>query len=326
MVGTTKHKKLRALGNYSIKELEVLTGIKAHTIRIWEQRYNILAPNRTTTNIRFYTEEDLKHLLNISLLNKNGTKISRIAKMTEKQIREKVLDLSESNFEFNNQIDSLVLAMIEFDEDSFEKIIATNILRIGFEDTFLNIIFPFLNRVGLLWQTAVIRPAQEHFMSNLIRQKIIVAIDGQMGVKYDASKRYMLYLPEREQHELSLLFMNFIIRSRGNHTLYLGANVPFDDTLAAFEDYHPDYIMTLCITYPGDNYVQDYINTISARFADTTILMSGRQALLPELTFPANIIIFPTIEESIAFVNENSEFTRSYTRERNSRFLNKSLS
>jgi DNA-binding transcriptional MerR regulator len=325
MVAVNRHKKLRALGSYSIKELEVLTGIKAHTIRIWEQRYNILAPNRTTTNIRFYTEEDLKHLLNISLLNKNGMKISRIAKMSDKQIRDKVLDLSESNFEFNNQIDSLVLAMIEFDEDSFEKIIATNILRIGFEDTFLNIIFPFLNRIGLLWQTAVIRPAQEHFMSNLIRQKIIVAIDGQMSVKYENSKRYMLYLPEREQHELSLLFMNFIIRSRGNHTLYLGANVPFDDTVAAFDDYKPDYILTLCIAYPGDNYVQDYINIISTRFADTTILMSGRQVLLPDVVFPSNIKSFATVEDCIDFVNENSEFSRSYSRDR-SRFFNKNLS
>jgi DNA-binding transcriptional MerR regulator len=305
------------LGTYSIKELEVLTGIKAHTIRIWEQRYNILEPSRTQTNIRFYTEEDLKHLLNISLLNKNGFKISRISKMSERDIKERVLSLSETNFEFSNQIDSLIVTMIEFDEDSFEKILATNILRIGFEETFLNIVFPFLYKIGLLWQTAVIRPAQEHFISNLVRQKIIIAIDGQMPVRMDNAKRYMLFLPEKELHEHSLLFMNYIIRSRNNHTLYLGASVPVDDVLSTYRDYMPDFILTLCIAHPGESQIQDYIEYLADNMPDTTILLSGRQALAPDIEFPRNVLVFGNIHESIEFVQENSSF-RNTSRERSS--------
>jgi DNA-binding transcriptional MerR regulator len=294
------------VSTYSIKELEVLTGIKAHTIRIWEQRYNILSPNRTNTNIRFYTEEDLKHLLNISLLNKNGLKISRIARMSEKQVKEKVLALSETNFEYSNQIDALVVGMIEFDEESFEKIISTNILRVGFENTFLNIIFPFLNKIGILWQTAVIRPAQEHFISNLIRQKIIVAIDGQIQIRQAGTKKFMLFLPEREMHELSLLFINYIIRSRGYNTLYLGASVPYHDIEETYKDYLPDFLVTLCVSHPGEASVQHYINTLSEKFPDSQILVSGRQALAGQIMLPANVTLCQTIQDAIVLINENS--------------------
>ncbi|MGZ5243702.1 MAG: MerR family transcriptional regulator [Bacteroidia bacterium] len=293
------------MSTYSIKELEVLTGIKAHTIRIWEQRYNILSPNRTNTNIRFYTEEDLKHLLNISLLNKNGFKISRIARMSEKQVKEKVLALSETNFEYSNQIDALVVGMIEFDEESFEKIISTNILRGGFENTFLNIVFPFLNKIGILWQTAVIRPAQEHFISNLIRQKIIVAMDGQIQMRNPEAKKYMLFLPEREIHELSLLFSNYIIRARGNHTLYLGSSVPMGDVEETFKDYKPDYMLTLCVSYPGESSVQHYINTLAEKFPHTQILVSGRQALSVSLKLPENVKLCQTIQEAITIIEAN---------------------
>ncbi len=294
------------MSTYSIKELEVLTGIKAHTIRIWEQRYNILSPNRTNTNIRFYTEEDLKHLLNISLLNKNGFKISRIARMSEKQVKEKVLALSESNFEYTNQVDALVVGMIEFDEEAFEKIISTNILRVGFENTFLNIIFPFLNKIGILWQTAVIRPAQEHFISNLIRQKIIVAMDGQIQMRHTETKKYMLFLPEREMHELSLLFINYIIRARGNHTLYLGASVPLGDVEETYKDYKPDYMITLCVSYPGESSVQGYINTLSEKFPQSQILVSGRQALAVNLKTPSNVRLCQSLQEAIQMIEQNS--------------------
>ena len=300
------------MGNYSIRELEVLTGVKAHTIRIWEQRYNILAPNRTDTNIRFYTEEDLKHLLNVSLLNKNGYKISKISKMSEKDVREKVMDFSEKNFEFINQIDALTVAMIEFNEDGFEKLLATNILRIGFEETFINIIFPFLNRVGLLWQTAVIGPAQEHFISNLIRQKIIVAIDTQMPVKTEKTKRYILFLPEKELHEHSLLFTNFIIRARGGQTLFLGTSVPIDDLISAHKYYKPDYLLTLCIAHPSEHEVTQYLNQLSQLFPQTEILASGKQAIDAfgqniEAFNPA-ITVFSNLQQAVSFFEESIQY------------------
>jgi DNA-binding transcriptional MerR regulator len=162
---------------YSIRDLEKLSGIKAHTIRIWEQRYGIIEPQRTKTNIRYYQDEDLKFLLNIALLNKNGIKISKIAKMTKGEVAEKVAAISEINFEYGTQLDALTISMIEMDEFKFDRIVSTNIQQLGFERTMLEIIYPFLDKLSLLWLTGSINPVQENFMSYLIRQKIIVAID-----------------------------------------------------------------------------------------------------------------------------------------------------
>ncbi|MEX0883706.1 MAG: MerR family transcriptional regulator, partial [Cyclobacteriaceae bacterium] len=199
---------------YSIKDLEQLSGIKAHTLRIWEQRYKILKPKRTETNIRYYDDDDLKLILNVALLNDNGFKISKIAKLNMEDIKSEILKLTERSFKFDDQIHALIIAMVELDEERFEKIISTNILKIGFELTMINIIYPFLSKIGILWQTGSIHPGQEHFISNLVRQKLIVAIDGQMYT--GGGKKFLLFLPEGELHEISLLFSSYLLKSNGH--------------------------------------------------------------------------------------------------------------
>jgi len=154
---------------YSIRDLEKLSGIKAHTIRIWEQRYSIITPQRTDTNIRYYADDDLKLLLNVALLNKNGIKISRIANMSQHEIAEKVAAISEMNFEYDTQLDALTISMIEMDEYKFDRIVSTNSQQIGFERTMLEVIYPFLEKLSVLWLTGSINPAQENFISYLIR-------------------------------------------------------------------------------------------------------------------------------------------------------------
>ena len=163
---------------YSIKDLEKLSGIKAHTLRIWEKRYNLVEPKRTETNIRYYDDEDLKKVLNVALLNRNGLKISHIAGLKTEEINSKISDLSKGNQDSESVIDNLVISMIELDEKKFEKILSRTIMQAGFEETILYTIYPFFQKIGLLWQTGAINPAQEHFISNLVRQKLIVAIDG----------------------------------------------------------------------------------------------------------------------------------------------------
>ncbi len=195
---------------YSISDLEKLSGIKAHTIRVWEQRYDIIQPKRTKTNIRYYQDEDLKLLLNIALLNKNGIKISKIAKMTNKEIAEKVAAISEINFEYGTQLDALTISMIEMDEFKFDRIISTNIQQLGFERTMLEIIYPFLDKLSVLWLTGSINPVQENFMSYLIRQKLIVAINNLPLLQSKDTKKFIIYLPEGERQELSLLFMSYL--------------------------------------------------------------------------------------------------------------------
>ena len=166
------------MGQYSIKELEQLSGIKAHTIRIWEKRHKIIEPSRTATNIRYYSDLDLKKIINVSLLNTYGIKISKIADMSLDDVNKKVLEISELQNDKGVHIDQMVIAMIDMEEELFEKILNNLILRFGFEKTITEIIYPFLEKIGILWQTQNITPAHEHFISNLIRQKIIVAIDG----------------------------------------------------------------------------------------------------------------------------------------------------
>lgn len=291
---------------YSIKEISELSGIKAHTLRIWEQRYSFIIPKRTNTNIRYYDDEDLKLILNIALLKNNGHKISMICTMDEKELLNKVKQLMEKKLGFPEQIQGLTLAMLELDEDRFEKILSTNILQIGFERTMLNLIYPFFQKIGILWQTGAITPAQEHFISNLVRQKIIVAIDGQVVPSTNYNKKYLLYLPENELHEMSLLFSSYIIKSRNNKVIYLGQNVPHNDLIRIYKDHNPDYLLTVFTTSPSVNQMQAYINKISDSFKNSTVLISGHQVVGQDIDLPGNIKLLNKLQDLIEFTEANS--------------------
>ncbi|NVJ86434.1 MAG: MerR family transcriptional regulator [Algoriphagus sp.] len=275
------------MSTYSIKDLEQLSGIKAHTLRIWEQRYNLLSPKRTDTNIRYYDDADLKLILNVALLNDNGFKISKIASMEERELREEVMKLTERSLTHDDQIHALTICMIEMDEERFDKILSSNILKLGFEQTMLNIIYPFMSKIGVLWQTGAINPAQEHFISNLVRQKLIVAIDGQLS--NGGGKKFLLFLPEGELHEISILFASYLIKSKGHKVVYLGQSTPNDDLLAVYKLHQPDYLMTVVTTSPSSEYVQEYVNALADRFKDAKILISGYQVIGQDLKLPANV-------------------------------------
>lgn len=292
---------------YSIKDLENITGIKAHTIRIWEQRYGILKPNRTDTNIRKYSNDELKYILNVSFLNNNGYKISQISRMDNDEMGQTVLKLSEKSFDYTNQVDSLVVAMVEMNEERFEKMIATNILKLGFEKTITHVIFPLLNKIGVMWLADAINPAQEHFITNLIRQKIIVATDGQV-VNYSASaKRFLLFLPEGELHEIGLLYLNYIIKSRKGHSLYLGQSVPFEDMVKTTDVYNPDFICLL-ITYQIHGFeLEEYIQLIANSVSNKRILLTGYAVVQAKESLKSykNLTIFENLQQMIAFVEEH---------------------
>ncbi len=231
------------MGKYSIKELEQLSGIKAHTIRIWEKRHKIIVPSRTPTNIRTYSDDDLKKIINVSLLNNYGIKISKIAKMSAADMNERILQIAELKNDAAIHIDQLIVAMMDMEEEGFEKILGNLILRYGFERTVTEIVYPFLERIGILWQTQNITPAHEHFISNLIRQKIIVAIDS-LPIPPKTSKKVMLFLPEHEMHELGLLFYHYLTRKAGLRTYYLGQSVPHTDLVSIFAAHSPDVLLT----------------------------------------------------------------------------------
>jgi DNA-binding transcriptional MerR regulator len=216
------------MDSFTIKDLENISGIKAHTIRIWEQRYKFLKPSRTGTNIRYYSNDELKMVLNIALLNKYGFKISHIDKMEEREVREKILSLSQLEAQQERIVNELVQCMVDLDIDKLEEILDKYILSRGIEKAIIQIIFPYLEKIGILWVTNHINPAQEHFVSNIIRQKLIVGIES-VSTSIRVNKTVLLFLPEGEYHELGMLFMYYLLKSRGVSTIYLGANVPLKD-------------------------------------------------------------------------------------------------
>lgn len=294
------------MSNYSIKEIEQLTGIKAHTLRIWEQRYDFIKPKRTETNIRYYDDEDLKLVLNISLLKDNGLKISRICCMTVEDLHSEVKMLMEKKMGYPEQIQGLTLAMLELDEDRFEKILNTNILRVGFERTMLNLIHPFFQKIGVLWQIGAIAPAQEHFISNIVRQKLIVAIDGQLVNSANFNKKFLLFLPENEMHEISLLFAAFILKSRNNRVIYLGQNVPFEDIIKINNEHSPDYLLTVMTSCPPKEDAQAYVNKLSNHFNISQVIISGNHVVEQDMDIPDNIILLKKLNDLIEFTDKVS--------------------
>jgi len=289
---------------YSIKDLEKLSGIKAHTIRIWEQRYNIIEPGRTQTNIRYYTDDNLKLLLNIALLNKNGIKISKIAKMQDEEILEKVAAISEINFENDVQLDALTLSMIEMDEYKFDRIISTNIQQLGFERTMTEVIYPFLDKLGLLWLTGSINPVQENFMSYLIRQKIIAAINNEPIAQGKDIPKFLIYLPEGESQELSLLFMHYLLKSRKFKVVYIGNYISLTDLKDAYLIHHPEFIYTIISETFTKPLVKDYVDNLATTFPDTQILLSGYQVVSQKVQSDKNYSVLADLAETISFLDE----------------------
>ncbi|GJM34996.1 MAG: MerR family transcriptional regulator [Saprospiraceae bacterium] len=289
---------------YSITDLEKLSGIKAHTIRIWEQRYKIIVPHRTKTNIRYYEDDDLKLLLNIALLNKKGTKISKIANMSQEEIAVKVAAISEINIGDGAQLDALTISMIEMDEYKFDRIISTNIRQLGFERTMLEVIYPFLDKLNLLWLTGSMSPVQENFISSLIRQKIIVAINEEPILRGEEVNKFMIYLPEGEKQELSLLFMHYLLKSKGNQVVYLGQEITPEDVSDAYKIHQPGFIFTMITETFAKEPVQDYIDKLSESFPNCNILLSGYQVAVQEIEERPNVYILKSLLQTMEFLDK----------------------
>ena len=274
---------------YSIKELENLSGIKAHTIRIWEKRYGIIKPARTDTNIRNYCDQDLKRLLNIAILNRFGMRISDIAKLSDLEMSEKVIHISSDSSNAESNIENLIIAMVEMDEYKFDRILSRYIMHEGFESSVINIIFPFFERIGLLWQTGSVNVAHEHFVSNLFRQKLMVAIDNVGVTDKKDSKKFLLFLPEGEYHELALLFYNYLIKKSGKLVYYLGSSVPFSDILETCKMVNPDYLFTSLTSSLNKEEAADYIKKLSNIFSKEKIFVTGLQIKENLKKIPSNV-------------------------------------
>ncbi|WP_243472409.1 MerR family transcriptional regulator [Winogradskyella sp. MH6] len=265
---------------FSIKDLENLTGIKAHTIRIWEKRYNLLQPKRTDTNIRYYDLASFQKLLNVSYLNNNGYKISKIATIEKSKIPTLVREIASENNMESHAINAFKLSMLNFDQALFYKTYNALLNEKDFEDIFYDIFIPLLTEIGLLWQTDTITPAHEHFLSSLIRQKILINTEkAQSEQKNISNKTFVLYLPENEIHELGLLFINHQIISKGYKSIFLGLSVPLE-SLVDLKNYYDELIYVSYFTVKPEKddiekYIEDF-NQLLIKDSNTKLWILGQ--------------------------------------------------
>ena len=291
------------MDNFTIRDIENLSGIKAHTIRIWEQRYSFLKPRRTDTNIRYYTNEELRAILNIALLNKYGYRISHISRMSSEDIQQKILELNHNEAEQEKVVNGLILSMVALDMQLFETTLDRYIAQKGIERCINHVIFPFLERIGILWQTGHINPAQEHLVSNIVRQKLIVGID-QAQADRTSQTNFLLFLPEGEYHEMGLLFVHYLLKSRGIDVTYIGSNIPLKDVQSVVNIKRPDHIyIHLTSTAPGFNFDR-FLNNMSVKFHDIPVIISGVITQGYRKQLPENITFKHSLSEVMDLIIE----------------------
>lgn len=276
------------------------SGIKPHTIRIWERRYNALKPNRTEGNTRYYDNEQLRRLLNIVSLADVGYKISELCAMPDKKLFKLI---QESNTETGNEtneyfIAQLISAGMSYDESAFEKTFSHCLLRNGMKDTYLKVIYPMLLRIGLMWSADTIPPAHEHFISNMIRQKLLTAIDSVPATKPE-SHSWLLFLPENEFHEIGLLFASYLVRTYAQKVVYLGSNFPVQSLKTVLKDTSPTNLLLFFAHHDLPDDIRKYLNNLSNQFKGKNIFVATHQKFTEQLGKIKKITFLHSVEELI---------------------------
>ncbi|MEO7923065.1 MAG: MerR family transcriptional regulator [Chitinophagaceae bacterium] len=292
------------MNHFTIRDIENLCGIKAHTLRTWEQRYKLFVAKRKQSMHRVYDNEDLKEMLRISFLYHQGHKISKIAALGPRQLHELVekscvLDCNHELF-----VHQLIEAGLDFDKEKFEKIVNGLVGRIGLEKCISEVFYPFLHRIGLLWMTNHVVPAQEHFVSHIIRKKIILATDG-LEQSSQTSAPILLFTPEGEFHEIPLLVINFFFRKYNNRTVYFGANVS-TDSLRYYMRQHPAGCLYMhVVTHLNNEGLNESINSLCSEFP-IKLVLSG-PAINCMAHQPSNLQVIHSLEELICFAKERGK-------------------
>lgn len=291
------------MGHFSISDLEQLSGIKAHTIRMWEQRYGLLRPVRTATNIRMYSNDDLRRLLNVSTLCGRGKRISQVASLSDAEIQVAILACCDDAHDYHQQVNALLAAMLSFDEQRLSQLFTEAAGALGFENMMLYVAYPLLQRIGLMWLADTVHLAQEHLLAHLLRQKILAATDA-LPVVPTSARRWVLFLPANELHEVALLFMNYALRARGQHTLYLGQNLPISELSIVCDSYQPDVIVTVLTTQPERGRVAEFAREVSDRCGEKLVVLYGPIARQEGLELPKNCVSPVLMTDFLALVAE----------------------
>ncbi|RNI35734.1 MerR family transcriptional regulator [Hanamia caeni] len=294
---------------FSISQLSNFSGIKPHTIRIWEQRYNALSPGRSEGNTRYYDNDQLRRLLNIVSLVQANYKISEISTMSDKklfELLEQRLRPSEENIDTHEYfILQLIAAGMNFDEINFDKLISHCLVKYGVEGSYLKVIYPMLKRIGLMWATNLILPAAEHFISNIIRQKLFTLIDS-LPAGNDKKNSWLLFLPENEFHEIGLLFSHYLIRKEGFKSVYLGSNVPLQSVVEAAAITNPDNLLLFLTHNDSKEVLGEYMNDLGRRFKNKNIKIAADAKQLQSIKLNKNFEVLSSMENLQLALSEYS--------------------
>ena len=285
---------------FSISELQQYSGIKAHTIRIWEQRYGALRPERSEGNTRYYDGKQLRRLLNIVSLLDTEHKVSELCKMPDNKLN-KLLDVKISGTTARDPfheyfISQVVASAMEFDEAQFDKFFSSAVLRLGLKETYRSVLYPALTRLGLLWAKDSLRPAHEHFITSLFRQKILSAIDA-LPLPAPAKQKWLLFLPEDELHETGLLFANFLIRQAGHKVIYLGANVPFETLEDAITKTRPTSLLFFLVRKNDNENDQNVVSQLTGQFADKRIYLACEPSRSGNIRKSKNLLMLHDVDD-----------------------------
>jgi DNA-binding transcriptional MerR regulator len=297
----------RVKNNFSIKNLEHLSGIKAHTIRIWEKRYNLFEPERTDTNIRLYNLENLQKLLNVTLLNNNGYKISRIASLSQQEINENVHKLTINKNADDWSIGLFKLAMINFDQRLFTKTFNDLLEQFSFSEIFKNVFVPLMNELGVLWQTNSISPSHEHFITSLVKQKIHAMCENlQQNSTRRTDRRFVLFLPDTEIHELGLLYLQYEVLNNGFQCVFLGQSVPIESLSNLIDIGEPITFISYFTIEPAQDKIESYLNTFNSEIIeniDSELWILGYQVQFISDEIPDKMRIFSSIGDVVHALN-----------------------
>ena len=283
---------------YSIQDLEKLSGIKAHTIRIWEKRYHLLKPARTNTNIRYYDDLQLKKLLHVTTLLNQGNKISKLSQLTDQELATQVEDLMQpthKDFQSEAFMNQLVLSALNYETSTFENTFSSALTRWGIQKTYSSVLLPLLYKIGLMWTKSELIPSQEHFISSLIKQKLYSAIDG-TNTTIKKGKKFILFLPPGESHQIGLLFAYYLIKHAGHEVIYLGDNVPFKSLSHSVTKIKPDHLLFFTVRNWNKEDLKDLIENIEACFPKGKIIYATKKDVSFNLKLNKNWLIINTID------------------------------
>ncbi len=274
------------MNQFSISQLAQFSGIKPHTIRIWEQRYNALQPKRSEGNTRYYDGQQLRRLLNIVSLSKTKYKVSKLCKMTDEELASKLEDhflVAEESGDYAYFVSRLIGAGMNYDETNFSRIFSHCLLKFGLEKTYTQVVYPVMNRIGLMWSSNVMPPSQEHYISNLVRQKLFTAIDG--VPESEGSRKWILFLPENEFHEIGLLFSYYFIRQKGEQVIYLGANVPLSSLEDCLRDTGAEHILLFMVHQDLPENISEYLRELTEIAKDQSIHVACKKDLIEKVSY-----------------------------------------